>query len=118
MQSVLVKATLRDRPPTLRVMQYVRARIIWSTDPALAVPVVAVNRISGQYFVFVAEPTSANAPADKQGEQGYVARQKPVTVGEVVGEDYVVQTGLKAGERVIVSNIQKIGDGAPVKPSA
>jgi membrane fusion protein (multidrug efflux system) len=47
-----------------------------------------------------------------------VARQKPVTVGEVVGEDYVVQTGLKAGERVIVSNIQKIGDGAPVKPSA
>jgi RND family efflux transporter MFP subunit len=107
-QSVLVKATLRTAPPTLRVMQYVRARIIWSTDPALAVPVVAVNRVSGQYFVFVAE----------QGQQGYVARQKPVTVGEVVGEDYVVHRGLKPGERVIVSNIQKIGDGAPVKPSA
>ena len=107
-QSVLVKATLRNAPSSLRVMQYVRARIIWSTDPALAVPVVAVNRISGQYFVFVAE----------QGQQGFVARQKPVTVGEVVGEDYVVHTGLKAGERVIVSNIQKIGDGAPVKPSA
>ena len=107
-QSVLVKATLRSAPPTIRVMQYVRARIIWSTDPALAVPVVAVNRISGQYFVFVAE----------QEKQGFVARQKPVTVGEVVGEDYVVERGLKAGERVIVSNIQKIGDGAPVKPSA
>jgi len=89
-------------------MQYVRARIVWSNEPALAVPVVAVNRISGQYFVFVAE----------QGQQGFVARQKPVTVGEVVGEDYIVQAGLKAGERVIVSNIQKIGDGAPVKPSA
>jgi RND family efflux transporter MFP subunit len=107
-QSVLVKATLRSTPPTIRVMQYIRARIIWSTDPALAVPVVAVNRISGQYFVFVAE----------QAQQGFVARQKPVTVGEVVGEDYVVERGLKAGERVIVSNIQKIGDGAPVKPSA
>jgi RND family efflux transporter MFP subunit len=107
-QSVLVKATLRARPPTIRVMQYVRARIIWSNEPALAVPVVAVNRISGQYFVFVAE----------QGEQGFVARQKPVTVREVVGEDYVVEAGLKAGERVIVSNIQKIGDGAPVKPTA
>jgi len=47
-----------------------------------------------------------------------VARQKPVTVGEVVGEDYIVEAGLKAGERVIVSNIQKIGDGAPVKPAA
>ena len=107
-QSVLVKATLRKAPPTLRVMQYVRARIVWSTEPALAVPVVAVNRVSGQYFVFVAE----------QGQQGFVARQKPVTVGQVVGEDYVVHNGLRAGERVIVSNIQKIGDGAPVKPSA
>jgi RND family efflux transporter MFP subunit len=107
MQSVLVKATLRSVPSSIRVMQYVRARIVWSTEPALAVPVVAVNRISGQYFVFIAE----------QDKQGFVARQKPVTVGEVVGEDYVVQAGLKPGERVIVSNIQKLGDGTPVKPA-
>jgi RND family efflux transporter MFP subunit len=106
-QSILVKATLRQVPPSLRVMQYVRARIIWSNNPALAVPVVAVTRLAGQYFVFVAE----------QAEQGFVARQKPVTLGEVVGNDYVVRGGLQAGERVIVSNIQKIGEGAPVTPS-
>src|SRR5687767_5869587 len=106
-QSVLVKATLRQMPPGLRVMQYVRARVVWSNDPALAVPVVAVSRLAGQHFVFVAE----------QGEQGIVARQKPITVGEVSGDDYVVRGGLMAGERVIVSNVQKIGDGAPVKPS-
>ena len=105
-QSVLVKATLRQMPPGLRVMQYVRARIIWSNNPALAVPVVAVSRIAGQHFVFIAE----------QGKDGFVARQKPVTVGTVVGEDYVVERGLAAGDRVIVSNVQKIGDGAPVKP--
>lgn len=105
-QSVLVKATLRQMPPGLRVMQYVRARIIWSHDPGLSVPVVAVNRIAGQHFVFVAEPAA----------QGFVARQKPVTLGAVVGDDYIVRGGLKAGERVIVSNIQKIGDGVPVKP--
>jgi RND family efflux transporter MFP subunit len=106
-QSVLVKATLRQMPASIRVMQYVRARIIWSTEPALTVPVVAVNRLAGQYFVFVAEPA----------EQGFVARQKAVTLGEIVGEDYVVQGGLMTGERVIVSNVQKIGDGAPVNPS-
>ena len=106
-QSILVKATLRGVPSSIRVMQYVRARIVWSNEPALTVPVVAVNRISGQYFVFVAE----------QGENGMVARQKPVTVSEVVGEDYIVQSGLKPGERVIVSNLQKIGDGAPIKPA-
>ena len=47
-----------------------------------------------------------------------MARQKPVTVAEVVGEDYVIRSGLKAGDRVIVSNLQKLGDGAPVKPTA
>ncbi len=105
-QSVLAKATLRSVPPGARVEQYVRARLVWSSAPALAVPVVAVNRVSGQYFVFVAE----------QGQGGFVARQKPITVGEVVGEDYVVTAGLQAGQRVIVSNVQKLGDGAPVAP--
>jgi RND family efflux transporter MFP subunit len=106
-QSVLVKAELRNRPPALRVLQYVRARIVWSTESQLTVPVIAVNRMAGQYFVFVAQA----------GEQGTVARQKPITVGEIVGEDYVVRGGLQPGEQVIVSNLQKIGDGAPVKPT-
>jgi len=86
-QSVLVKATLRSRPPGVRVMQYVRARIVWSKDPELAVPVVAVNRVSGQYFVFVAEAS----------QQGFVARQKPVTVGELIGDSYIVRSGVKEG---------------------
>jgi RND family efflux transporter MFP subunit len=106
-QSVLVKATLNQMPPGVRVMQYVRARVIWSNEPALSVPVLAVSRLAGQHFVFVAEPA----------QQGFVARQKPVTLGEVIGEEYIVRGGLQDGERVIVSNLQKIGDGAPVKPS-
>jgi RND family efflux transporter MFP subunit len=106
-QSVLVKSTLRQMPPSLRVLQYVRARIVWSNEPTLAVPIVAVNRLAGQHFVFVAE----------ESDKGVVARQKPVTVGPVAGENYVVLAGLEPGERVIVSNVQKLGDGAPVKPS-
>ena len=106
-QTVLVKATLTRAPPGLRVMQYVRTRLIWSREPALTVPVLAVNRLAGQHFVFVAEPAA----------QGFVARQKPVTLGEVIGEEYVVSGGLQSGQRVIVSNLQKIGDGAPVKPA-
>lgn len=105
-QSVLVKATLR-RMPAIRVMQYVRARLVWSTEPRLTVPVVALSRVNGQYFAFVVE----------SGAQGQVARQKPVTVGEVVGDEYVVRGGLVAGDRVITSNLQKLGDGAPVKAS-
>ena len=106
-QSVLVKVTLRQMPPSFRVLQYVRARIIWSNEAVLAVPIVAVTRVAGQHFVFIAE----------QSENGFVARQTPVTLAEVVGEDYVIRSGLEPGARVIVSNIQKLGDGAPVKPS-
>ena len=107
-QSILVKATLRTRPPGIRVQQYVRARIIWSNEPRISVPVVAVNRISGQYFIFVAE----------QGRGGFVAHQKPVTVGDLIGDSYIVRSGVKEGEKVIVSNIQKLQDGVPVKPEA
>jgi RND family efflux transporter MFP subunit len=103
-QTVLAKSLLRDVPEGLRVEQYIRARIVWSHAPGLAVPIVAVNRVSGAYFVFVAE---------KQ-DKGLVARQRPVQVGEVVGNEYVIRSGLKAGDQVIVSGIQKIGDGAPV----
>ena len=41
--------------------------------------------------------------------------QRPVQVGEVLGDDYVVVSGLKAGDRVVVSGIQKIADGTPIK---
>jgi len=108
-QTILVKATLQRRPPGVRVQQYVRARIIWSNEPTIAVPVVAVNRISGQYFIFVAEPGQGGA---------LVARQKPITVGDLVGDSYLVRSGVKEGEKVIVSNIQKLQDGVPVKPEA
>lgn len=103
-QTVLVKTSISTRG--LRSDQFVRARVIWSTAPALTVPVVAVSRISGQFFVFVAEP-------GKDG--GLVAHQRPVSVGATVASDYVVTSGLKAGDKVIVAGVQKIGDGVPVQ---
>jgi RND family efflux transporter MFP subunit len=104
-QTVLVKSALREMPPSVRVQQFVRARIVWRSEPGITVPMTAVTRISGQHFCFVAE----------QGQGGLVARQKPIQVGELIGNDYVVISGLAAGERVITSGIQKLGDGAPIK---
>jgi RND family efflux transporter MFP subunit len=104
-QTVLVKSALREIPPSLRLQQFVRARIVWRSTPGLTVPVTAVSRISGQYFCFVAE----------QGPNGLVAHQRPIQVGELVGNDYVITGGLKPGDKVITAGIQKIGDGAPVR---
>jgi RND family efflux transporter MFP subunit len=105
-QTVLVKSLLRDAPAALRAQQFSRARIVWSSAPGLTVPLTAVTRISGRYFCFVAEP----------GDGGLVAKQRPIEVGELIGNDYVVLSGLKAGDKVITTGIQKLGNGAPVKP--
>jgi RND family efflux transporter MFP subunit len=104
-QTVQVKSALRQVPPSLRVQQFIRARVVWRSTPGLTLPITAVSRVSGQYFCFVAEPAGS----------GLVARQRPVQVGELLGNDYVVTGGLKPGEKVVVSGIQKIGDGAPIK---
>jgi RND family efflux transporter MFP subunit len=103
-QSVLAKAAMQQSG-SFRTDQFVRARVIWRSAPGLTIPVVAVSRINGRYFAFVAEAGDGGAT---------VARQKPIEVGALVGNDYVVTKGLNPGERLIVSGIQKIGDGAPV----
>jgi RND family efflux transporter MFP subunit len=105
-QTVLVKSLLRQVPPSVRTQQFVRSRIVWRTTDGLTVPLTAVTRINGKYFCYVVD--TANG--------GSVARQRPIEVGDLLGNDYVVLSGLSAGDHVIVSGIQKIGDGAPVKP--
>jgi RND family efflux transporter MFP subunit len=106
-QTILAKATLVEGRGKFRADQFVRVRLVWRSEPGLTVPVTGVMRVNGQYFAFVAE----------KGEKGLVARQRAVQLGEIIGNDYVVVAGLKAGEQLIVSGLQKIGDGAPVSPA-
>jgi RND family efflux transporter MFP subunit len=104
-QSVLAKAPVDQAADRLRAQQLVRARITWSTQPGITIPVVAVARVSGQFFAFVAE--------QKDGKD--VARQIPLTLGEISGNDYTVLSGLKPGDQVIVSGGQNLADGMPIK---
>jgi RND family efflux transporter MFP subunit len=106
LQGILVKAPLRSSLEKFRNAQLVKARVVWSTAPASTVPVLAVTRIGGQPFVFVAT----------QSNQGTVAKQRAVTLGDTVGNEYAVTSGLAPGEKVIVSGIQFLVDGAPVRP--
>lgn len=107
-QTVLAKGTLSGESG-LRSSQYVRARVIWQRRDSLVVPVVAVQRINGQYFVFVAE--------EGGGQKGLVARQRPVSLGVIVGNAYVVRDGVQAGQRVVTEGAQKLIDGAPIAAS-
>jgi RND family efflux transporter MFP subunit len=105
-QTVLVKAAIESAKAALRTAQFIRARIVWGTREGAVIPVLAVSRLGGQYFAFLAEESKGSL----------LARQKPLRVGEIVGNDYVVQEGIKPGDRVIVSGTQFLADGAPVSP--
>jgi RND family efflux transporter MFP subunit len=106
-QTILVKATIANANDKLRNAQFIRARVIWGSDEKPVVPVVAVSRIGGLYFAFVAEP-------DQKG--GYVVRQKPLQVGQIVGNNYVILDGVKPGDKVVVGGTQFLVDGIPVLP--
>jgi RND family efflux transporter MFP subunit len=106
LQGILAKAPIPKSAQRLRNGQIVNARITWSTSQTATVPVLAVSRIGGQSFVYVAAP---------QGS-GYSAHQVAVTLGEPVGNLYPVIAGLRPGDRVILSGIQFLQEGVPVQP--
>jgi len=106
-QTVLAKAQLANSNDSLRTAQFIRARVVWATQEKPVVPVIAVSRIGGLYFAFVTEPNQKG---------GYVARQRPLQVGQIIANDYVVLDGVKPGDKVVVSGTQFLVDGAPVVP--
>ena len=105
-QSVLAKVMLAGSSG-LRSSQIVRARVLWKKTDALTIPVLSVVRINGQPFVFVAQ--------EKDGK--LVAAQRQVRLGQVVDNAFVVTSGLTAGERIVVSGVQKLDNGTPIRTS-
>ena len=103
-QSILVKAPADKAADVLRNMQLVRARIVWNTHSGVTIPVIAVSRISGQFFAFIA--------TDDNGKT--VVHQRPLELGEITGNDYTVLSGLNPGEKVVIAGGQNLADGAPV----
>ena len=105
-QSVVVKAPIANATANLRASQFTNARVIWSAREVPVVPATSVMRLGGQSFVFVVEGDA----------KSLVAKQRSVEIGELSGDVYEVKSGVKAGERVVTSGVQKLRDGAPVAP--
>jgi RND family efflux transporter MFP subunit len=103
-QTVLAKAAVGNAKDAVRISQQLRTEVIWGSRQGPVVPVLAVTRINGQFFVFVAV---------KEGG-GAVARQRVLKLGEIVGNNYAVLDGLKPGDHLIISGTQFLQDGAPV----
>jgi len=88
----------------LRPGQYAKVHTSVGTHAgALTVPQRAVNEIQGNYSVAVVDPNNA-------------IRFAVVKVGDRLGSDWVVEDGLKPGERVVTDGLFKIGPGMHVNP--
>lgn len=106
LQGILVKAPVHSKEAAIRTDQLVKARVVWSTSPTPVVPVLAVTRLGDQAFVYVAQNQNGH----------YFAHQVPVELGDTVGNEYAVLSGIHDGERVIVSGTQFLVDKMPVQP--
>lgn len=107
-QTLLVKTQVANPDTKFRNAQQVHARVVWSEQKLPVIPVTAVSRLSGKLFAFVAED---------QGQQA-VARQRVIEVGDLVGNNYVVLSGIQPGDKIIVSGVQMLADGMPVIPQS
>ncbi len=105
LQSVLAKASV-PASTHLRNQQLVNARVTFATNQVPTVPVLAVTRIGGQSFIYVAVPKG----------NGYSAHLTTVNLGEPIGNIYPVKSGLKLGDRIILSGTQFLQEGMPVQP--
>lgn len=98
------RAEIPNPRGVLRPGQFVRVTLKGATRPdAVTVPQRAVLEGPQGKFVYVLDDKSTAQP-------------RPVQVGDWAGEDWIIQSGLKAGDRVIVDGVARIfAPGSPVQ---
>ncbi|MCU1321097.1 MAG: efflux transporter, family, subunit [Acidobacteriaceae bacterium] len=72
---------------------------------ALLVPQIAIQELQGMQQVYLAGPDGK-------------AHLVTVKLGAQIGSNWLVESGVSAGDKVIVDNLQKLGEGSPVAPHA
>jgi membrane fusion protein (multidrug efflux system) len=106
-----MRAEVPNADGVLKPGQFVRVSLAGAVrNNALTVPQVAVLDGAQGKFVYIAD-------RDKDGKD--IAAERPVTLGDWVSIGgtnlWVVETGLKAGDKVIVDGLTKLHPGAPIK---
>lgn len=106
-QTILAKAAFDNTNGLLKDGQFVRAEVVWKQKPnTVLVPMTAVRFQGEQRFVFVAEGNNEQLKA----------KQQPVKLGLIQGDRAEVLGGLRPGQQIVVSGLQKLTDGATLNP--
>jgi membrane fusion protein, multidrug efflux system len=104
--AVTLRAEIPNPDRLLLPGMYVRARVEQAVNEnAITVPQQAVTRAPDGSVVMVVDANNKVVP-------------RPVETGNAVGNSWVINSGLKEGDQVIVEGLQKVQPGATVKPVA
>jgi membrane fusion protein (multidrug efflux system) len=99
----LVRAELPNPEKLLRPGMFVKAYVSGAVRPnAIVVPQKAVQETANGHVVYLVNDSGK-------------AELRPVVVGDWIGDGWIVNQGLKAGDRLIIEGFQRLGPGAPVK---
>lgn len=104
-QTILTKAILKNDKEILKADQSIKSKIIFSKSKAILIPVTSVAKVAGQDFVYLT--------IEENGE--LTAKQVPIVTGDIQNGKYIVKSGLKSGDNVIIKGVQKLYDGAMIK---
>jgi membrane fusion protein (multidrug efflux system) len=99
-----VRAEFPNGQKLLRPGMFGRIRMdLGARADSILVPERAIAELQGKTFVWV-------IGSDNK------ATQRAVKVGNQIGENFLILEGLKSGDRIVVEGLQKVREGAPVKP--
>jgi membrane fusion protein (multidrug efflux system) len=97
-----VEALFPNPNYSLRPGEFARVRLKFDTrHNAILVPQRAVSELQGSYQVAV---------VDAQNK----IHIQPVQVGERTGTQWIIESGLKSGDRIVVEGVQKVREGVTV----
>ena len=131
--TLMVKAVFPNLTGQLKTGQYVASEIITGSSEQLAIPVQAVMMQAQQPFVYEVVPISRALPKIKRSPNTTaealkkleslpgntpIVLQTKVQLGDLQNNLYPVISGLKAGDKVAISNTSRLRSGMPVKVSA
>lgn len=102
--TLTLRAVFPNPDGLLRPGMNTRVRIVYEVaQNALLIPQKAVTELLGKQFASVVV-------------DGDRVEQRPIRTGARIGDQWLVEEGLKAGERIVVEGLQKAKPGAVVKP--
>lgn len=112
--------------------QYVQAHLFPLAQPCVVLPFHLVTFMAGQPFAYVPQQAPLQPPSDSSAVPSHNTKEttppptastamhtvvglRPLVLGALANNRYIVLQGLQAGERVIASNLQSLQPNAPIQ---